>query len=130
MSAYLVEKETIDKVSFLLKRQGARFQTEKLILEAFGVKDENGLGQKLWDMNRKAVNQRYNEKRKAEKYVYKFCFNIEPVQSFKAMQCLLYQCSEGNVPKSKTYKTLELFVCAAARGIVENLKAYETAKWG
>jgi hypothetical protein len=53
-----------------------------------------------------------------------------PVEQFKAIACLLYQCCEGNVPKSPLYDALNHAAGELAQRIVRDLPEYEQASWG
>src|SRR3990167_7877135 len=94
MSAFVVGKETIDKAVFLLK----------------GDKPcEWGdlYGQQLWQMNCDAVNQRYSGHVPQEPAYYRYLpKQFSRVVALKGLQCLIYQCSEGDVPKRALYKEL------------------------
>lgn len=52
------------------------------------------------------------------------------VAGVKAMGCLRYQCSEGNVPESALFKELEKATAAVSYEIVSRMPAYEAAPWG
>lgn len=52
------------------------------------------------------------------------------VAGYKAMTCLRYQCSEGNVPDTALFKELARAIGEIACAIVEALPEYEAAPWG
>ncbi len=92
------------------------------------------LGRKLYAMNHRALRQRYgesgstrHEKRDTAGYVYSDP-RVAPVVCLKAMHCLSYQCSEGNVPDSKLYKDLERQKGRLADSIVSATPAYANAE--
>lgn len=91
--------------------------------------EKRELAQKLYEMNVKAVNQRYGTNEKADDFTYKTEYPPEPVQLYKFIQCLHYQCSEGDVPEKQLYKDLEDIANFLARYIVSKLEAYENARW-
>lgn len=105
MSAYVVEKETIDAVVTGLIRSGGVMSLDKA----------TWLGRNLWSMNVDAVSQRYclngNDEEteyRAEVASYTFTMRNEPLPVLvKQMDCLLYQCSEGDVPEREAFKALD-----------------------
>jgi hypothetical protein len=53
-----------------------------------------------------------------------------PIEQFKAISCLLYQCSDGNVPNSPLYYELSHAAGELAQRIVQDLPEYDKASWG
>ena len=49
--------------------------------------------------------------------------------SLKALQCLIYQCSEGNIPETDAYQALKAAESAIAIAIAEAHPAYAAAGW-
>ena len=118
MSAFIVSEETINCVltAFDPERRATR-------------DDQNSLGLDLWRMNMDAVAQRYDEPAET---VEAFWYRPSPftsIQQFKAVQCLRYQCHEGNVPERALYHRLEGLMKRLACEIVCNLPAYNVAEW-
>ena len=88
--------------------------------------------QHCYAMNVNAVNQRYEESDPPA--ILKFTDagalpKWSDEQLFKHLECLSYQCAEGNVPESQLYKQLEELIGAIARAIVGKSKTYDAAKW-
>jgi hypothetical protein len=52
------------------------------------------------------------------------------MEQFKAIHCLLYQCSEGKVPTSRLYDELNHAAGELAQRIVQDLPEYDKASWG
>lgn len=108
--------------------------------KGFSILDNNGyfkeedfdrLAKELWDMNRKAVNYRYGDKDTKD---YSEGFNWEngklnKFQCLKSMNCLSYQCSEGNVPKTKLYQFLEKLIGLWGSFIINDLSEYKETRW-
>ena len=46
------------------------------------------------------------------------------------MCCLLYQCSEGNVPNGRLFNELNRAAGELAQAIVQDLPEYDQASWG
>ena len=65
MSAYVVEKKTIDRIVTWITGQISEPYLRNCLPE-LATKTEKQLGQKLWSMNVKAVDQRYQEQNPVE----------------------------------------------------------------
>jgi len=120
MSAFLVENETINKVvSYMLPDNASHA-------------DGTTLGAKLLTMNHVALKERYGDKMpESVKFRYKYKSYVGRVRQcivIKAMRCLRYQCSEGNVPESDLYKQLVKSLHQLALDIVDKLPEYESAE--
>jgi len=77
------------------------------------------------------LKYRYGDRKK--NLVYKFEPVLStPVESFKALQCWIYQCAEGNIPeKSKLYQFFEHVVASAwATSIIMRTSEFDNAEWG
>lgn len=125
MSAFIVGDETIDRILSYLKTHNTQS------IELKGV-DITKFGRKLLSMNIDAVNQRYGGEYTGNE-VKNYTFNmvdVSPVQAFKSLRCFLYQCSEGNVPKRKLYKTMDKLSDEISYEIVTSLPEYENGRWG
>ena len=55
---------------------------------------------------------------------------LNVVQLVKALQCLRYQCSEGDVPESEVYRELGDVIHEAMSYTIRLLPDYERADWG
>lgn len=110
MSAYMVEDNTINNiVSYLDKGQG--MDLTRVDLDIFLNSDEakQAFGQSLFDMNCEAVDSRYGEG-ESESFrdmTYRFTRTLPQIaQAYQSTRCLIYQCSEGDVPESSLFKQL------------------------
>ena len=113
MSAWIASKEHID-----------------IIVDAFGEKDQkeqNKIGQTLWNETYKSVNYRYDEEKVAPKYVFeKPRTRYSTLDAIKLCHSLEYQsCETKDYNKSKAYKLLRSIVW----DIVSQLDGYSDAKW-
>ena len=97
------------------------------------------IGRALYRMNVNAVLSRYPQDTRemypeAEEYTHcphsRTMTGAQLADSAKALECLLYQCSEGDVPESDLYKELERALNAVMRTVVHGLPAYQAAEWG
>lgn len=85
----------------------------------------------LHQLNVDAVNQRYRCDDEADYTPRLSAFRTpEAMQAYKSAQCLLYQCSEGNVPETPLYKALAEMKNRMAEAVIYGLPEYQTAKWG
>ncbi len=66
------------------------------------------IGKKLFLLNRRALLARYGcgEHLRFPDFVFDGWADATPVEQFKAMSCLLYQCYEGKVHESRLYDEL------------------------
>lgn len=138
MSAFIVNNKTIDRIlSFIYWNNGVSSSWRKRILKNIGYdleKEEEckKLGLAMYKMNCEAVSQRYGEelnKKAISDYDYEYTL-AKPIQVLKSLQCFLYQCSEGTVPREKLYKALRTIETSIMGEIISNLPEYEKAEWG
>jgi len=127
MSSYIVDYKTIDRIlSWINNNQNST------AIGSFCADDLESFGKKLLLMNTKAVNQRYEEK-SDEKHAKSYKFKkvkVYDCQALKSAECLYYQCSEGNVPGMKLYKSLRSLIEIMRNFVIEKLPAYTKAEWG
>ena len=104
--------------------------------------DKQKLVNALYALNIQAVHQRYGDESPATmpghvptnkqlaigQIPYRHV-EYSIVQVYKSVQCLAYQCSEGNVPNQPLFKFLEELENTIAKHIVSELSEYEKAKW-
>lgn len=146
MSAYLVDKKTIDRIiNYILNKRNSpdsytlSFIFRKLSEAGYSVQTEKGLiklAKAMILLNRRGVSARYGEN--YNKIVTYTLDEFAPymngeeydIQTLKSLQCLTYQCAEGNVPNTKLYKLLELFERAIMSKIISELPSYKEATWG
>ena len=65
--------------------------------------DRDELGRALFNMNYAAMSERYGDRNEPSQYVFEDR-EASPAEMWKALQCLIYQASEGDVPESAIYK--------------------------
>lgn len=137
MSAFIVSDETINKVaSWLYCKQNESYWPAKGIKEIYGLVDRQGfekLAKDMFKLNVRAVDERYGEGEAKTFRKLNFKFRLIPpgdaISVYKALQCWLYQCSEGSVPERQLYKRMEKFGHLMAEDIVTSLPAYDAAPW-
>lgn len=131
MSAFIVEKQTIDRIiNSILARRTELTYAEGIPNIPFDNQEElTAFGQKLWNMNIDAVNQRYDESNDIPTYAFAR-IKVSHIQALKSLRCFLYQCSEGDVPATKLYKELDKLSLELAYMITTESQAYDNAEWG
>ncbi len=151
MSSYVVHPKVINQIVTYLDVQTNRGNYRYLLShynivpnmkEALGDKEERlqATADSLWSLNIEAVQQRYpndtvntmpgsyQEGKLIHHTVYKY-EEANTLQVYKSLQCLIYQCSEGNVPDTIEYKFLVDLKHAIAEDIIESLPDYDKAHW-
>jgi hypothetical protein len=136
MSAFIVDNETMARVVGGLERlrkESPIYWGHEYERYFNGSNAENpdwqAIGQFLFQLNRKAVNHRYRESDESPNYQHKRSID-SAVQQLKAMQCLRYQCSEGDFEDNPAHIALNRTIGSLAEVIVRGLPEYEQAKWG
>jgi hypothetical protein len=116
MSAFIVNNNTIHRCLMGLCYAKLSFEYNK------------ELGQKLLELNARAVAQRYEEPE--EKVVFKGSkFPVSPIGAVKALHCLRYQCSEGDVPQDPLFKKISRAIEILSEDIVCNLPQWNEEPW-
>lgn len=137
MSAFIVSDDTINGIVSFLNRHARDYRwlfDGKYDLSQ--TEDLDKLGSDLYHMNCDAVDDRYGRGTAAgdtseyPAFEFKFRRDMHRAAVYKAMCCLRYQCSEGNIPERPLFKLLEEAIAAVADGIVKSLPEYEAAQWG
>ena len=132
MSAFIVKDSSINRIV------GKVVEMEVSTFQNFMGESDNGakdLAEALFDMNVAAVSERYPDidSRKEfhpEEFIYVPNVVDNDVQTLMSVQCLLYQCSEGNIPSFSLYEALERFSAILSDCIIGRLPEYNEAKWG
>jgi hypothetical protein len=137
MSAFVVEDLTINRVVTMLKRSERYFDStwflRKLKDAGYDLLDggDERLGRAMFDLNCKAVDERYRPGACAEfrplDYRYSPALVDSKVQGIKALDCWLYQCSEGGVPEDPLYKLMDEMGDGMRRCVVSRMDIYEKA---
>jgi hypothetical protein len=105
---------------------------EKELHLDFGNPDwQTQLGQKMWDLNQLSLGYRYGDEKVALTYRFQ-PLPCTPVQAFKALQCWLYQCMEGEIPElSKLYTFFDKVLAPEwAELLIMRTPEYDQAEWG
>jgi len=139
MSSFIVDNKTINRVVDFMAYSLKETTTikDKLTKMGFDLSTYEGrvkLASALYALNLSGVSQRYGtaDDMIGEPFTYIPTGGVNSVQSFKSLQCLMYQCMEGEVPeKSDLYKLLDTEVRPyLAEYIVNRLPEYDNLEWG
>lgn len=107
MSAFIVSQETmhrvVDAVYARYGSSGDKFGG----MPAVTPEDMQAIGQALLAMSARAVSQRYKVPAVEVGYRLRLIGSASDEARFKALACLIYQCSEGNVPTEPLYLALD-----------------------
>lgn len=145
MSAYIVSDECMHKVVGGLAFAGLYSHVIRIFAEENPHTREGrtAIGRKLFAMNEEAIRQRY-----VGRYENMLSSPLDSltyeapdvghvpttrdalVPCIKAMDCLAYQCNEGNVDETPLYAELEKAAGRLASYILATSAAYEAAPWG
>lgn len=139
MSAFIVDDAILNQIRNKLIANdvlGNRFRSVPATYE-FITKEMTNLVNKWAKMNRYAIKCRYGDVVKPSRFAslpvsQNLKDIISDVQFFKHLQCLQYQCSEGDTEKRhrKSWKLLEDQMSNIAQRIVSNLSDYADVQWG
>jgi hypothetical protein len=139
MSAFMVNTNVMAKVVTAILLNLDTFDGEStcraaLLAAPTDAQKEAGtkIGQKLFLMNRRALCARYGlgDHLRVPEFIFEKWADATPVQQFKAISCLLYQCCEGKVPNSPLYDELNRATGELAQRIVQDMPEYQKASWG
>ena len=136
MSSFIVSDKCIKNIIYNLFWDH-EFKRTDFILTRNGyknVEDFDRLAIELCTLNKEAVKQRYDEPEENDHIAIRERFNwdggkLDKYQALKSMQCLRYQCSEGNVPETKLYKMLEDLILTWMYYIFNQIPEYNKAEW-
>ena len=139
MSAFIVNTNVMAKVVTAVLLNFDRFDREStcrtaLLVAPTEAQKEAGtkIGQMLFRLNERALQARYGcgDHLRVPEFIFEKWADATPVEQFKAMQCLLYQCCEGDVTGSRLYDELNRAAGELAQLIVQDLPEYEKASGG
>lgn len=135
MSAFMVEDKVINTVvSWLSVKKYDNRDFVGLARKLETEKDEKEFAESMFQLNIKAIEQRYGEGQAKEfrplDFEYKFNLPVSDIITLKALKCLLYQCSEGDVPETQLFKDLESLEYDIMNIIIRAIPEYDQAPWG
>ena len=132
MSCFIVEKRTIDRI--VAHIASVPIDSRQKFYPLLAEENKNKLGCQLWRMNVDAYNYRYSESSHVPAepypiYVFSRISFYTPIQTFKSFECFIYQCSEGDIPKTELYKQVFAVSRQLAAEIVHSTSQYDKAEW-
>lgn len=134
MSAFIVSDKTVNRIIDYVAWVSVKDPYMLRILSGAGYElpdDVERLGQDMVNLNYGAVNERYSEEEKPEKFQRIRNLPVSLIQTVKSLQCYLYQCTEGEeFENSKLYLGLRRLEEHLLNEIVTSLPAYGKAVWG
>jgi hypothetical protein len=131
MSAWLLGRETMTMIRNKLVKS---LMDDKRLPEADAVAEATKQVMKWNRMNRYAILCRYGDKNIAVR-LHKYTGDEDvcsDVQMFKSLQCLHYQCSEGDTETKhrKAWNELERLTGKFAEAVASTHPDYNKAEWG
>ncbi len=136
MSSYLVQQEVIAGISKFIYYFRDIYGGLKNILDKhdFDKSDDDFVftfGESLYRLNLEALKERYGDDPKEyKKYNPDFYPDFSIIETIKHLQCLEYQCSEGNIPEKHLFKLIEELISYFMMVYIEELEEYKEARWG
>lgn len=135
MSAFIVKNKTINNIVAVLARDEFMI---RLINQEFNVNIKLDSGRsyfahRLYALNVSSVGARYGsaDDMVGNGFQYKHEYDVGILKSFKDLQCLLYQCDEGEVPSTKLFKFMDTVAFKhIAKKIIYDLPEYDLLGWG
>lgn len=138
MSAFLVSMSTINQIVAVISsllRSHHNSRAADMFAEA-GIDTtqphwEEKLAKAMFALNQRALYWRYGDP-----IVERFIYTRLPVspnlyQTLKSVECWLYQCTEGDVPKRKLYQFFKTVVRTwLLEIIIYRTPEYHKAEWG
>lgn len=130
MSAYIVSNKTMQRAVEAVLIAEAPYST-KMASKAEVTK----LGTELFAMNQAALAARYGDNDEPPTFIGA-AFHMPArvgkasIQQYKALNSLIYQCGEGDVPDTDLFKRIDQASDKLAGKILSSLPEYDAAEWG
>lgn len=137
MSSFIISQKTMNNIINGLFWNHKFKDIYRSLLREMNLKesqDFEAFGQKLFILNLRAVLLRYQNLKQSSEHIYlpKYIWvdaHITTIQWLKSLECLRYQCSEGNIPRTKLYKWLNKVIDGVQNQIISDLPEYKEAVW-
>jgi len=136
MSAFIVSEQCMKNIIYNVFWTH-KFKESNFLLDRYGYRkaeDFDRMAHQFYNMNRLAVFDRYGRDDDYAAIPNNFNWDtqmdLDKYQALKSMHCLRYQCNEGEVADTATYKFLEALIESWTYFIINGLPEYEQAEWG
>jgi len=135
MSSWIVNEQSIKNIVALCSMVAKDEVKNVYNLNLDVNQDKQKFALKIFDLNLSSYAYRYNFNKKPLKKEMNYKFEnfpeyVDNIQTYKNLNCLLYQCSEGNFDKTKMFKFLSVCIDSAfSYHIISGLSKYGLAKW-
>jgi hypothetical protein len=136
MSAFMVSFECVNRAVSLwvADSQGQMVSWEERDLSC---EERDFLGRQMLQLNRQALIERYPDQDMGapdDIEIAAYQYNGKRygrADASKALHCVIYQCSEGDIPReSVLYQRMKRRAAAADSWIVSQLPEWKAAEWG
>lgn len=145
MSCFVMSPESLANLSIFLTRKmlsnyycGITIKAKEMLKKELCL--ENVVNEKvfartlfeaMWKMNCNAYAKRYKEECQNILPHFPATKEISNFQALKSLNCLLYQCNEGDIPDAiPLFDILEKTAIGLTGWIIGNLPEYREAEWG
>lgn len=135
MSSFVVSEECMNNIINGLFWNHEFKQLYGYMLEKAGYnssKDFQRLREELYCLNARGTGQRYSNDQILHTLIqfdWKDNSHVNEWQVLKSMQCLLYQCCEGDTDEQALYKFLDKVIDCWKDYLISKVKEYQIAKW-
>ena len=125
MSCFVVSHATMDVVVSAIADEQPGMSCENM----------DRIGRELFQLNWQAFVKRYQNEpaldgTEDQHYSCQHRFDLTPVQKLKGVQCLLYQCSEGEqIQSTILYSQLKSLELELLHRLARSLPEYDTVHW-
>jgi hypothetical protein len=138
-STFLVSDTTINRiVAWLGQNENLDSRDRAALADALSADPAHPnfsllLGRALYAMNVAAVVYRYGEEEITRQRRLEYEYQVElpggDARVYRALCCLMYQCWEGDIPKTKLFQALATIRPKIAYRIIAETAEYRIAEW-
>jgi len=127
MSAFIVSSETMQRIVNAIARE---YPQSWAGMPTYNSACLDKLGTTLFNMNARAVARRYGDEIVEEgiPFAYRPMAQVDEVTAYRAISCLLYQCSEGDVSDG-TYQALRQLQARIANRFMDRVATERKLPW-
>ena len=136
MSSYIINNQTMDSIMQAINHDNMRMSSDLQSLMNrqkgnFLNEFKESLAEKFYRFNDAAVAYRYKDKLENPQDYYKIrAFDCSLAQSLRSLECLIYQCSEGQADDENIMQDMEQLRNSFIHILLESQADYKNATWG